>query len=301
MGKRAKHHLPLLFNIITNQCRTIPTIIPQNSNGETYLLDDGRLFDLGGIERNDDYFPYRNKNNYHYNPLCYLKSAHIFDASTKNWTPIQQMHKTHFKSNIVQIGSRIYLVDSNDSEYYNIERDKWFKMNSLNNKYRIDYAVTDLNGFIYAVGGYFEYREVKFVEQFDPKTNIWKNVAPMLHGRVAPALCALNGCLYAIGGKEFIGNRSLSLVEKYDPSTDSWEEVTKLNHARSHAGAVAVNGKIYVFGGIHSNFTIEVFCPYKKTWSVLSSTVLNSLNMCGACNAFNVKLHLKSEIFKLID
>jgi len=110
MGKRAKHHLPLLFNIITNQCRTIPTIIPQNSNGETYLLDDGRLFDLGGIERNDDYFPYRNKNNYHYNPLCYLKSAHIFDASTKNWTPIQQMHKTHFKSNIVQIGSRIYLV-----------------------------------------------------------------------------------------------------------------------------------------------------------------------------------------------
>ncbi|CAI6361911.1 unnamed protein product [Macrosiphum euphorbiae] len=249
MGKRAQHHLPLLFNIITNQCRTIPTVIPLNSKGETYLLDDGRLFDLGGIEGNEDYFPY----------------------------------------------------PSNDSEYYNIKHDKWFKMNSLNNKYRVDYAVIALNGLIYAVGGYFEYREVKFVEQFDPKTNIWKNVAPMLHGRVAPALCALNGCMYAIGGNQYIGNHSLSLVEKYDPSTDSWEEVAKLNHARSHAGAVAVNGKIYVFGGFHSNFTIEVFCPYKNTWSVLPSTVLNSLNMYGACNAFNVKLHLKSEIFKLID
>lgn len=66
-------------------------------------------------------------------------------------------------------------------------------------------------------------------------------------------------------------------------------------------GAVAVNGKMYVFGGIHSNFTIEVFCPFKKTWSVLSSEVLNTLNMCGHCDAFNVKLHIENEIFKLID
>jgi len=58
----------------------------------------------------------------------------------------------------------------------------------------------------------------------------------MLHGRVAPALCAFNGCMYAIGGNQYIGNHSLSLVEKYDPSIDSWEEVAKLNHARSHAG-----------------------------------------------------------------
>ena len=95
MGKRAEHHLPLLFNINTNQCRTIPTIVPLNRKGETYLLDDGRLFDLGGIERNEG---------------CFLKSAHIFDANTKNWTPIQQMHKSHSKSNIVQIGCRIYVV-----------------------------------------------------------------------------------------------------------------------------------------------------------------------------------------------
>lgn len=57
----------------------------------------------------------------------------------------------------------------------------------------------------------------------------------MLHRRGAPALCVLNGCIYAIGEKTFYGNYSLSVVEKYDPSTDSWEEVTKLNHTRSHA------------------------------------------------------------------
>jgi len=41
MSKRAKHRLPLLFNIITNQWKTIPIIIPLNNDGEPYLLDDG--------------------------------------------------------------------------------------------------------------------------------------------------------------------------------------------------------------------------------------------------------------------
>jgi len=63
-NKRAKHHLPLLFNTITNQWTTKPTTIPPNSYGETYLLDDGHIFDLGGIKSNYQYF---------------LKSGHIFD------------------------------------------------------------------------------------------------------------------------------------------------------------------------------------------------------------------------------
>jgi len=58
----------------------------------------------------------------------------------------------------------------------------------------------------------------------------------MIHSRAAPALCELNGCMYAIGGKKFIGDVCVSMVEKYDPSTDSWEELTKLNLARSNAG-----------------------------------------------------------------
>jgi len=46
--KRAKHHLPFLFNIIINQWESIPIIIPLNYYRETYLLDDYRIFDLGG-------------------------------------------------------------------------------------------------------------------------------------------------------------------------------------------------------------------------------------------------------------
>ncbi|XP_022177565.1 kelch-like protein 17 isoform X2 [Myzus persicae] len=231
MSKRGKPHLPLLYNIVTNQWRTLPTIIPLDSLGLTILLDDGRFFNLGGVDC-DLIQDFNNYENYHYDML-FLKSGYISDANSRRWKPIQQMHKSRSKLKIAQIDSRIYVVDSYHSEYYNIECNKWFKISSLN-IFRTNYRVVALNGFLYAVGGHVKNYEVKFVEQYDPKINIWKSVAPMLHGRSAPTLCALNGCMYAIGGKQFFGHY-LTLVEKYDPSTDSWVEVAKLNYNRSNA------------------------------------------------------------------
>lgn len=64
---------------------------------------------------------------------------------------------------------------------------------------------------------------------------------------------------------------------------------------------MTVNGLIYVFGGKNSDFTIEVYCPYKKSWSVLSSKVPGTLDNLGNCNAFNVKRHIQNEVLKLTD
>ncbi|XP_027841319.2 kelch-like protein 3 isoform X1 [Aphis gossypii] len=295
MGISGSIHHPLLYNVITNQWKTVSITIPLNSYGLTVLLNDGRLFSVGGV-------CYTTRSE-HLNNLFHvslpLNSCHIFDANTKHWRLMKRMLNHPNESNIVQIGSRIYVPDIYDSEYYDIENDKWFKMNSINLN-RTDYAVIALNGFIYAVGGNLTSYGVEVVEQFDPKTNTWKQVASMLKGRVAPTLCVLNSCMYAIGGRNY-GDIYLSSVEKYDPSTDSWEKVTNLNHSRSNAGAVTVNGLIYVFGGEHSNFTIEVYCPYKKTWSVLSSKVPDTFDNYGCCNAFNVKRHIQNEVLKLTD
>ncbi|KAE9544455.1 hypothetical protein AGLY_001634 [Aphis glycines] len=178
------------------------------------LLNDGRLFSVGGI-------CYTTRSE-HFNNLFHvslpLNSCHIFDANTKNWRLMKRMLNYRNESNIVQMGSRIYVPDIYDSEYYDIENDKWFKMNSINLN-RTDYAVIALNGFIYAVGGNLTSYGVEVVEQFDPKTNTWKQVASMLKGRIALTLCVLNSCMYAIGGKNY-GDIYLSSVEKYDPSTD---------------------------------------------------------------------------------
>jgi len=108
MSKKANRHLPLLYNIITNQGKTIPIVIPFKNFGETYFLDDGRFFDFGGIEDND--IPPGHASS-HYIYEKYLNSAHILDPNTdNNWKPIRQMEKGHSKGHTVQIGSRIYVV-----------------------------------------------------------------------------------------------------------------------------------------------------------------------------------------------
>lgn len=61
-----------------------------------------------------------------------------------------------------------------------------------------------------------------------------------------------------------------------------------------------MNGLIYVFGGFHSNFTIEVYCPFKNVWTVLSVKVPNTLDLHGVCNAFNVKREIQNTVLKLI-
>lgn len=106
ISKRDKYRL-LLYSIITNRWKTILTTIPIKIDGEIYLLDDGRLFALG-MKDNEDFFLRQYYNLY--NTQYFPKSGYIFDANINNWTPIQQMHKSHSKSNIVQIGSLIYVV-----------------------------------------------------------------------------------------------------------------------------------------------------------------------------------------------
>lgn len=73
------------------------------------------------------------------------------------------------------------------------------------------------------------------VEKFEPLNDIWTFVAPMIHSRVSPTLCAFKGCIYAIGGLE-CPNKYLNTVEKYDPNSDTWEEVANLNFSRYMAG-----------------------------------------------------------------
>lgn len=113
ISKCGKQHLPLLFNVITNQWKTIPTIIPLRTHGTTYLLNDGRLLDIGGFYPNEfESDPHENEHNYNNNfyDMPQVSSGHIFDVDTKSWRPIKQTLKSRSKTNIVQIGSCIYVV-----------------------------------------------------------------------------------------------------------------------------------------------------------------------------------------------
>ena len=97
-----------------------------------------------------------------------------------------------------------------------------------------------LDGKRYAVGGYNDDEDghtsyLTSVERYDPAANAWEAVAPMAEARHAPAVAALDGKLYAVGGYcengEYGGASSCSL-ERYDPATNAWEAAAPLTTAR---------------------------------------------------------------------
>ena len=87
-------------------------------------------------------------------------------------------------------------------------------------------------------------------EVFDPQTNAWTPLAPMSTGREAPAMAAVQGKLYAVGG---VADGSalpvlfapappaaLATAEAYDPQQNRWEAVAPMAQARHSFGAAAI-------------------------------------------------------------
>ncbi|CAH8843515.1 unnamed protein product, partial [Trichobilharzia szidati] len=86
---------------------------------------------------------------------------------------------------------------------------------------------------LYAVGGRDGSACLRTVERFNPHTQHWCFIAPMLHRRGGVGVGAVGGRLYAVGGHNAPPNQPHALrtasVEMYEPHTDMWTEVSALS------------------------------------------------------------------------
>ncbi|MDB5648581.1 MAG: hypothetical protein JWL62_101, partial [Hyphomicrobiales bacterium] len=92
-----------------------------------------------------------------------------------------------------------------------------------------------LNGKIYLVGGFIggvTHNDGQNVAmEYDPVLDSWRLLAPMKAGRGSVGLAALNGKLYAIGGRDATG-ATVPTNEVYDPATNRWNSLAPLPRAR---------------------------------------------------------------------
>jgi N-acetylneuraminic acid mutarotase len=153
------------------------------------------------------------------------------------------------------------------------------------------------NGTVIVMGGVDEFNaQVTKVAAYNPTTNTWKKLAPLLLARdSAAAVTGPAGKIYAIGGEAGgdsggNGEKSLASVEAYSITTNTWQEISPLHHARyEEAAAVGSDGQIYVFGGCNQsncNFdsTVEELDPSSASnpWQVLSAPMPKPLKSGGA-------------------
>lgn len=83
--------------------------------------------------------------------------------------------------------------------------------------------------------------------RYNPQTNEWEEVAPMLARRKHLGAAALNGKLYAAGGRN--DTTELSSVESYNPLANQWTSVVAMATRRSGIGLAVVNKKLIAVGG----------------------------------------------------
>ncbi|MCL7047728.1 hypothetical protein MKW94_026331 [Papaver nudicaule] len=127
-------------------------------------------------------------------------------------------------------------------------------------------AAAELNGAIYAAGGYDGEDYLKSVERFDPREVVsWSSIPSMNFRRG-----------YALGG--YNGLNMVSSVEEFDPRNNSWVRGDKMTEARGYSTAAVIGESIYVISGLKDRkvLTETVEC-YKEGqgWSVA--------NVKGAC------------------
>jgi N-acetylneuraminic acid mutarotase len=98
---------------------------------------------------------------------------------------------------------------------------------------------------------------------------LWTQKADMPTPRWLVSASAVNGKIYAIGGRTGQpDNVKFSTVEEYDPSNDTWTQKADMPTARSQLSTCAVDGKIYAIGGSSGGASaVEEYDPATDTWT----------------------------------
>ena len=160
---------------------------------------------------------------------------------------------------------------------YNPATDSWSEKPPLPTaRFQVGLGVDSVNHLLYAVGGATaapDFIALDTVEVYDPATDSWTIKQHLNTPRGAPAVAAVNGKIYAIGGqKEEHG--AIDTVEEFDPAANAWTtKPSKMPHPRLQSAAAIVDDKIYVMGGEADGIisTVDVYDPALDTWTTVAS------------------------------
>jgi hypothetical protein len=136
-------------------------------------------------------------------------------------------------------------------------------------------GVAGLNGKLYVIGGFSDpvkdhVGAVDTAYEYSPATDSWRELAHMKSPRGSVGVAALNGKIYAVGGRG-LDLMTVDTNEVYDPVANQWTELAALPRARDHLAVVAAGGKIHAIGGrfgsSRDNTDMHgIYDPIANTW-----------------------------------
>nr|XP_057938927.1 kelch-like protein 9 [Doryrhamphus excisus]XP_057938928.1 kelch-like protein 9 [Doryrhamphus excisus] len=191
--------------------------------------------------------------------------------------PALQSERTRIRSDathIVALGGvmRQQLVVSRELRMYDDESGRWRALKPMEVPC-YQHGVALLGGFLFIVGGQSTYdtkgkTAIDAAYRYDPRFNVWLQIASLNEKRTFFHLSALKGRLYAVGGRNATGE--IATVECYNVKMNQWTFVRSMTESHyGHAGTVH-GDLMYISGGItHDTFQKELWCydPASDAWS----------------------------------
>jgi N-acetylneuraminic acid mutarotase len=170
---------------------------------------------------------------------------------------------------------------------------------------RSETAIAEVDGRIYLIGGNtVEMRngmpvdryDAGRAEEYDPRTDRWRTLAPMPNGAGHAAIAVMNGKIYVAGG--FKVRQHMQAIDgfyAYDPKTDTWETLPPLLSPRGSPNLAVVGGKLHIFGGRFDDRAgptnaHEVYDPATGKWTPARQLPTARDHM--GIGVFNGKIHV---------
>ena len=182
--------------------RILPPMPGPRKAGFGVVVLDGKLFVMAGYAAD-------------HGKEFVSDEVYLYDACLNRSATATFLTKGYCYSPVHQVPIRIFL------------KSRWTALAKMNVARR-DFACAEVNGVIYAAGGFGHGGDsLSSVEAYNPQQNKWILIQSLRRPRWGCFACRLNDKLYIMGGRSsFIIGNSRS-VDVYDPHHNAWEEIKR--------------------------------------------------------------------------
>ncbi len=180
----------------------------------------------------------------------------IYNPDSDNWTQGAKLPSARGAMTANFVNGILYAVGGVDSQKtlnsllaYDPSSNKWSEKASMPTTAREHLTSAVVNGKLYVMGGRTGgmSANVDTNEVYDPRTDKWTVLEPLLSKRGGLASAAVNGSIYVFGGEQPSG--TFSNNEKYDMASNKWTVEAPMPTARHGLAAASIGNEIYVVGG----------------------------------------------------
>ena len=241
--------------------------LPSARRGPAVAVANGLLYSIGGRNSSD----------------LALKGVLAYNPASNSWSTKTSLPAARESGDgATTIGSTIYLAGGYDANRtltrtlyaYNTTSNTWST--------RANLPIASACGGSAAISGkLYVFTGCKLsstgaqvaagsLHRYDPSTNTWTTLrsAPSVHSQ--PAVAAMGGKLYVVGGNN-ASSVAVGRLDVYDPATNLWSTLPGMPTARTAATAAVARGELHIIGGRNGDTylkTVEAYDPIADSWTI---------------------------------